>query len=362
MKKKPDHILLGTIAITLLVGLAALLSASISESQKDFGGIYSYFFHQLAYGVGIGIALGFIAYKVHYKKWRPLALPIFLFSLFLLILVFVPQISAESNGANRWISIYNLTFQPSELAKLAFVIYLAAWLDARRKILRNWNAAFIPFLIMVSILGGLIAFQPDLGTIGIISITAAFMYLVAGASLMQMGVISALGMGALAVLLKIYPHKMDRITSFFNNSNDPLGISYQINQAMLAIGSGGLLGVGLGKSAQKYTFLPEPMNDSIFAVWAEEAGFIGSIFLVLLFLLIAFRGLRIAKKSKDRFGRLVAVGITFWIISQAFVNIGAMIGLLPLTGIPLPLVSYGGSSMVVTLAGLGILLNISKYT
>jgi cell division protein FtsW len=362
MKKKPDHILLGTIAITLLVGIAALLSASIVESQKNSGEIYSYFIHQLVYGVGIGIVLGFIAYKVNYKKWRPLALPILLVSLFLLVLVFVPEISIESGGAKRWFAIYSFTFQPSEFAKLAFVIYLAAWLDARSKILKNWNASFVPFLIMISIFGGLIAFQPDLGTLGIISLTAAFMYLVAGANIAQMGTIAVLGIGTLVALLKIYPYKMDRITSFFDRSNDPLGISYQINQALLAIGSGGLLGVGLGKSIQKYAFLPEPMNDSIFAVWAEEAGFVGSIFLVCLFLLIAFRGLRIAKKSKDRFGKMVAFGITFWIISQAFVNIGAMIGLFPLTGIPLPLVSYGGSSMVVTLVGFGILLNISKYT
>ncbi len=362
MKKKPDYILLGTIIITLLLGLAALLSASVAESQKDSGGIYSYFIHQLIYGVGIGIIFGFIAYKVHYKKLRPLALPILLISLFFLILVFVPQVSSESGGAKRWISIYGFTFQPSELAKLAFIIYLAAWLEARRKTFKNWNASFVPFLIIVSILGGLVAFQPDLGTLGIISLTAASIYLVAGASLAQMGAIVVSGIGLLAALIKIYPHKMDRITSFLNSSHDPLGISYQINQALLAVGSGGLLGVGLGKSVQKYSFLPEPMKDSIFAVWSEEAGFLGAIFLIGLFLVIAFRGLRIARRSKDRFGQLVAVGITFWMISQAFVNIGSMIGLLPLTGIPLPLVSYGGSSMVVTLAGFGVLLNISKYT
>lgn len=361
-KRKPDYILLAAVVTTLLVGLAALLSASVAESQSDSGSIYSYFTHQLIYGVGIGIIAGIIAYKVHYKKWRPFALPILLVSLLLLLLVFIPQISAASGGARRWISIFGISFQPSEFAKLSFIIYLAAWLEARRRTLKHWNEGFVPFLLIVSVLGGLIALQPDVGTLGIISLTAAFIYFVAGASIAQMGAILALGMGLLFALVKIAPYRVDRITSFFDSSADPLGISYQINQALLAIGSGGLLGVGLGKGMQKYNFLPEPMKDSIFAVWSEEAGFVGAIFLVGLFLLIGLRGLRIAKKSKDRFGQLMAIGITFWIVFQAFVNIASMIGLMPLTGIPLPLVSYGGSSMIVTLAGLGILLNISKYT
>lgn len=360
MKKKPDYILLGAIISIVLIGLSALLSASVVESQKDFGNIYTYFWHQIIFGIGIGTVVGVIFYKVHYKKWRPLALPVLLAAIFLLILVFIPSISTEAGGARRWLSFFGLSFQPAEFAKLSFIIYLAAWLEARRTTMRYWSEGFVPFIVIVAILGGLIILQPDIGTLGVIALTSALIYFVAGASIAQMGAIFILGMGLLAVLVKTASYRTERFIAFFNSSVDPLGISYQINQSLLAIGSGGILGVGIGKGMQKFNFLPEPMKDSIFAVWSEEAGFVGGIILIALFVLIGFRGLRIAKNASGRFGKLLASGITFWIVSQAFINIGSMIGLLPLTGIPLPLISYGGSSMVVTLAGFGILLNISR--
>ena len=361
-RKKPDYILLGTIIAILLVGLTALLSASSVQSQEDFGDIYSYFKHQLVFGIGLGVLAGFLTYRIHYKKWRSLALPLLLLSIFSLILVFIPSFSIEAGGARRWISIFDFSFQPSELAKLSFVIYLSAWLDARRAIVKRWNESFVPFILIVGILGTLIIFQPDVGTLGVIVLTSAFIYFIGGASMSQMAAILFLGVGLLGVLIRSAGYRLDRFTAFMNSSVDPLGISYQINQALLAIGSGGILGIGLGKGMQKYNFLPEPMKDSIFAVWSEEAGFVGGVILISLFMFLCFRGFRAAKNSPDRFGRLLALGITFWIISQAFINISSMIGLIPLTGIPLPLISYGGSSMVVTLAGLGILLNISKHS
>ncbi|MFY9457409.1 MAG: putative lipid II flippase FtsW [Candidatus Spechtbacterales bacterium] len=361
-KHKPDYMLLGTIGIILFIGLAALLSASVAQSHKDFGNIYSYFIHQLIFGVGIGLLAAFIAYRIHYKKWRSLALPLLLLSTFFLLLVFVPGLSAEGGGAKRWVSISNFSFQPSELAKLAFVVYLAAWFDARKSVIKRWNESFIPFIIIIAILGILIILQPDIGTLGVIALTSAFIYFVGGASIAQMSAILVLGIATLGILIKTAPYRLDRLSTFLNSSADPLGIGYQINQAMLAIGSGGMLGLGIGKGLTKLNFLPEPMNDSIFAVWSEEAGFVGGVLLITLFIILCFRGFRVAKRAPDRFGRILALGITFWIISQAFINISSMIGLVPLTGIPLPLVSYGGSSMVATLAGLGILLNISKYT
>jgi len=361
-RRKPDRILLGTIIAILLVGLAALLSASVTESQRDFGNIYSYFTHQLVYGVGLGSIVGFVFYKIHYKKWRSLALPILLASIFFLLLVFIPSISAEAGGARRWISVFDFSFQPSELAKLSAIIYFAAWLEARRTSVRRWSEGFMPFLIVVAIVGGLILLQPDVGTFGIVALTAAALYFASGASFVHMGTMMGLGAALLFFLIKLEPYRMARFTSFLDRSGDPLGISYQINQALLAIGSGGLLGAGLGRGLQKYSLLPEPMKDSIFAVWSEEMGFIGATLLISLFVFLGFRGFRAARKAPDRFGRFLAFGISFWIISQAFINVGSMIGLMPLTGIPLPLVSYGGSSMIVTLAGLGILLNVSKYT
>ena len=361
-RKKPDYILLGVIGALLLIGLVALFSASVGQSQRDFGDIYGYFQHQLIFGTTLGIFAAIVTYRIHYKKWRSLALPFLLFSIFLLIAVFIPSLTNETGGARRWISIFDFSFQPSELVKLSFVIYLAAWLDAKRAVVKRWNESFIPFTVIVSILALLIIMQPDIGTLGVIVLTSAFMYFVAGASFTQMGTLLVLGVTLLGILIKTESYRFARFTSFLDKSIDPLGISYQINQALVAIGSGGLLGVGLGKSLQKYGFLPEPMKDSIFAIWSEEVGFLGALLLISLFMLFAFRGLRTAKNVSDRFGRLLALGITFWIISQAFINISAMIGLIPLTGIPLPLISYGGSSMVVTLAGMGILLNISKHT
>jgi len=361
-KRKPDYILFAAIVVILAIGLAVLFSASAAESQKSFGNIYFYFRHQLIYGLGLGVFFAFIAYKIHYKKLRSLALPILLSAIFGLLLVFIPAISAEAGGARRWINIADFSFQPSEFAKLAFIIYLAAWFDSRPRISRKWNTDFVPFITVIGVLSSLIILQPDIGTLGVIAFTAAFMYFVAGASLGQIAMIFVLGASLLFGLVKMAPYRMERFRAFFDSAIDPLGISYQINQALVAIGSGGLIGAGLGKGLQKVSLLPEPMKDSIFAVWSEEMGFLGAIVLIAAFLLLGLRGLRIARKTNDRFGAYLATGITFWIISQTFINMGAMLGLIPLTGIPLPLVSYGGSSMVITLAGLGILLNISKYS
>jgi cell division protein FtsW len=360
--KKPDYILLAIVGIMLVTGLVALFSASIMESQRDYGNAYAYFFHQLLFGVGGGSIAGFIAYKVHYKKWRSFALPMLLAAIALLVFVLIPSFSHEAGGARRWMSFGDFSFQPSELAKLSVIIYLAAWLEARQKSLRSWNEGLFPFLLILGSIGGLILLQPDVGTFGVIALVAAIMFFGSGASLVHMGAIGMLGIGLLFFLAKTEPYRMARLFSFFDRAHDPLGISYQINQALLAIGSGGIFGVGLARSIQKYSSLPEPMTDSIFAVWSEETGFLGAVFLISLFVALGFRGLRIAGRAHDRFGKLMALGITFWIISQALINIGSMVGFVPLTGIPLPLASYGGSSMVVTLAGVGILLNISRHS
>ena len=361
-KRKPDYILLTSIIIIIVIGLAALFSASAVESHDDFGDIYSYLIHQSIYGLGLGIIFACFLYKVSYKRIKVLALRILLIVIFSLLLVFIPPLSSAASGARRWINIAGFSFQPAEFAKLGFIIYLAAWFESRHRMSRKWNDGFMPFVIVVGILSSLIILQPDVGTLGVIAFTATAMYFVAGASIGQMAAILVMGAGLLFALAKVAPYRMDRFQAFFDKAVDPLGISYQINQALLAIGSGGLAGVGLGKGLQKINFLPEPMKDSIFAVWSEEMGFIGGLVLIAAFLLLGLRGLRIAKTTNDKFGRSLAMGITFWIMSQAFINIGSMLGLIPLTGIPLPLVSYGGSSMVVTLAGLGILLNISKYS
>ncbi|MBI1888395.1 MAG: putative lipid II flippase FtsW [Candidatus Spechtbacteria bacterium] len=361
-RKKIDHALLGAAFVIIIIGLVALLSASNSESQRNLEKVYGYFAHQIFWGIGLGLVAGFITYKIPYKKFRTFALPILLVSVFFLILVFIPSLSLEVSGARRWINVFGFSFQPSEFAKLSVIIYLAAWLEARHSNVKRFSAGLIPFLIIVGITGGLIILQPDIGTFAVLALISASLFFVSGAGILHMGMLGILGATLLFLLIKLEPYRMARLISLLDNSKDPFGISYQINQAMLAIGSGGLLGIGLGKSVQGGIFLPESMKDSIFAVWAQELGFLGVALLIAVFLFFAFKGFRIAKNAKDRFGKLLACGITCWIVIQAFINIGSMIGLLPLTGIPLPFVSYGGSSMVATMAGLGILLNISKHT
>lgn len=250
--RKPDYILLAVIVAIVFVGLAALLSASVANSQRDFGNVYSYFIHQLLYGIGVGSIAGFITYKINYKRWRTLALPILLVSIFLLLLVFIPAVSSEVGGAKRWISIAGFSFQPSEFAKLGIIIYLAAWFDSRRTTaVRRWSEGFIPFMVIVAAVGGLIIFQPDVGTLGLIALIAAFMYFMAGAGVVQMGTILVLGAGLLFSLVKLAPYRAERFITFFDRAIDPLGISYQINQALLAIGSGGDIGSRIRKRSSK---------------------------------------------------------------------------------------------------------------
>ncbi|OGH70725.1 MAG: cell division protein FtsW [Candidatus Magasanikbacteria bacterium RIFCSPHIGHO2_01_FULL_47_8] len=360
MKKKPDYFLLFTVLSLIAVGIIALLSASSIESKKDFGNIYSYFVHQLVFGIGAGAVLGFVAYHVDYRRLKRFAVPLLVGSIALLILVFIPAISVKSGGARSWLNIFGVSIQPSEILKLTFVIYLAAWFDKKNAAIKKWSEGFVPFVILAGIVGVLILLQPDVGTLGVIMMIGLSMYFIAGAKISQIGAVMALGLGLAGFLIKIAPHRVARWDSFLDPSSDPFGAGYQLNQALLAVGSGGIFGVGIGKSLQKYSFLPEPMKDSIFAIWAEELGLVGAVFIVVLFIFVGLRGMKIAKEAKDGFGRLLASGITVWIVVQAFVNIGSMMALVPLTGIPLPFISYGGSAMVATLAATGVLLNISK--
>lgn len=361
-KHKPDSILLFTVFGLLIFGLVILSSASVVISQENFGKPYHYFFHQLIYGAGIGLACFLIVQKINYRFWKKWALPLLFLSVVLLVLVFIPDIGYGYGGAERWIKIGFLSLQPSEVMKLVFIVYLASWLEKRKKEVRSFSQGILPFLIVVSIIGTLIVLQPDIGTLGIIMIVGILIYFIAGARISHIIYVILGSLSALFAFIKIAPYRMSRLIVFLHPETDPRGIGYQINQALLAIGSGGLFGLGLGHSIQKYKYLPEIISDSIFAILAEEIGFLGGVFLIILFLLLAFRGFKIAKRSPDIFGKLLAVGITSWLVLQAFINIGAITGLIPLTGIPLPFISYGGSALVISLIGAGVLVNISKHT
>ncbi|MDX1607987.1 MAG: putative lipid II flippase FtsW [Candidatus Spechtbacterales bacterium] len=357
-KKKPDKILLYAFGALIFIGIVALISASAQQSNKDFGNIYEYFVHQFLYGFIIGGIAAFIMYKLPYKKLKKLAPIIFAISLGLMLLVFVPGLALETGGAQRWINLRFATFQPSELVKLAFVIYLAAWLSNKMKEMKK-GKEFFPFMVLLSILILLLMAQPDFSTTGIIAITAGAMYFAAGARLKYIGGIMGAGIAAFYIFVKTSPYRMSRVLTFLNPESDPFGMGYQINQLMIAVGSGKLFGLGPLQGIQK-NLLPLAMNDSIYAVWAEELGFIGASLLVLIFLIIVWRGFKIAELAGNDFARLTALGITVWLFIQAIVNMGAILGILPLTGVTLPLISYGSSSMIVTLMAAGLLLQLSK--
>lgn len=357
---KPDQILITTIFALLVFGLVMLSSAGVAISQSRFGDSYYFFKHQLFFGVLPGLALMFIAQKIDYHFWRKFAFPLFALNLVFLVLVFIPGVGLNFQGASRWISLGWFSFQPSEMLKLSLILYLAAWLESKREMGADLFEGFLPFLAIVGAVGFLIIKQPDMGTLGTVVLIAMAVYFLSGAKWRHIAAMLGLGALAFIALVKFESYRMSRLLVFLHPELDPRGIGYQINQALLAIGSGGVFGLGLGHSRQKFNYLPEPVGDSIFAIVAEEIGLIGAAILVILFVMFAMRGFKIAKAAPDSFGRLVAVGITSWVIFQALINISAISGLVPLTGITLPFVSYGGTSLVFLMIGVGILLNISK--
>jgi len=370
--KHPDYILIGTILILLTLGILILSGVSAALSQEKFGNTFFFLKHQLLFGLVPGLILAFILFKIRLdflKKWSPILL---LINIVFVGLVFLPKIGSRFFGSSRWINLGIFSFQPTEILKLTFILYLATWLTSRakkenfrrreipNKFKKNFSQTFIAFLVIIGIISFLLIAQPDIGTLGVIFSISALMYFSANTLLWQNFLIIFTALGGLILLIRTKPYRLYRLLVFLNPEFDPLGKGYQIKQALIAIGSGGIFGLGLGMSRQKFGFLPHSMSDAIFAIFAEETGFIGSLILIFLFLLFFWRGIKIVKNSSDMFSQLIAIGISSWIVVQAFTNIGSMIGVLPLTGIPLPFISYGGSHIITELAAIGILLNVSK--
>jgi cell division protein FtsW len=350
--RKPDWVLAGLTLGLTIIGVIMVGNASVVEAFRDFGDKYYYLKLQVQWA-GLGILAFVLASFFHYRFLERLAPLLMIAAIVLLAVVLIPGVGTQIGGARRWLIFGSFRFQPAEITKLAFVLYLAAFLTKKQKAL--------PFLILSALIVGLVMLEPDLGTTVVIITSGLVVYFASGAPLMA--ILGFLTLGLLGGLGLIYfsPYRRERLLTFFNPGRDPLGASYHIRQILLALGSGGLLGLGLGQSRQKYEYLPAVMTDSIFAVIAEELGFIGGALILLAFLLIIWRGFKIALEAPDRFGQLLAVGITAWIGLQALINLAAMVALVPLTGVPLPFISYGGSSLVVALAGMGILINISKH-
>lgn len=358
---RPDYILILSVLALCLVGIIMISSASVVLSYAATKSSTYYFYHQFVSFV-FGAVLLFIAYKINYNYWKKVA-PLLLFlNILLLFLVFIPGIGYGAGGAQRWIKIGGITFQPTEAIKLTLILYLAAWLEKKGKEIKNFLYGTLPFVLIIVFIGFLVMLQPDLSTMTIIAATGAIMFFVAGASVGHLSLFLGGGVLLIWTLIKAAPYRMARFIIFLNPSADPKGIGYQINQALLAIGSGGFWGLGFGRSRQKYNFLPGASTDSIFAIISEELGLIRASVIIFIFGFMAYRGFKISKDAPCSYSRLVAAGITAWLIFQALFNLASMLSLVPLAGVPLPFLSYGGSALITSLIGIGILANISKYT
>lgn len=359
---KIDVILMYAVFTLLVFGLIMIASAGVGYAKTRFGDEYFFLKRQLLFGVLPGLLAMMIVKNIDYKIWKRFSFMFFVASVICLIMVFIPDVGSKIYGASRWVQLGPFSFQPSEMLKISLILYLAAWLTTKKEKIQDFYEGLMPFIVVMLGVSFLLIKQPDIGTLGVVILIAMSIFFVAGAKLSHMFFMGLAGLASLFLLIRLESYRMNRLLVFLHPELDPRGIGYQINQALLAIGSGGIFGVGLGHSMQKFNYLPEPVGDSIFAIIGEELGFLGIAIPIILFIVIAIRGLKIAKNAPDNFGRLVAVGIVSWIVFQAFINISAISGLAPLTGIPLPFISYGGTSIVFLLTAVGILLNISKQT
>jgi cell division protein FtsW len=354
--ERPDYWILAVIGILCMIGVLMVFSSSGVDADDP-----TYLISRHIQFLIIGSVALLVTMSVPYTRWRRYSVPFIVLAVLLLVLVVV--IAEPINGAKRWLAFGPLpvSMQPSELAKLAFILYLADWCSTKGEKVRDFSYGLAPFGIMLGLLGGLIFIEPDMGTMLVVFSIGVTMYFVSGAAVLHMAVGLVLAGFTFLLAATAAPYRMQRLLAFQDPWHDPLGVSYHSVQSLLALGSGGWTGMGLGASRQKFGWLPEQSTDAIFSVWGQEVGFIGAVLMITLFLVVAWRGYRVALAAPDGFSSLLATGITTWIIFQAMLNIGAVSGAIPFTGVPLPFISYGGSSLVITLASVGVLLNISKY-
>lgn len=367
--KSADPFFISLVIFLVIFGLVMLASASSELGKNKFDDSYYFLKHQILFGLSLGLIGFFLGYSVYYRFWAKLAPWLLLLNILLLILVFVPGVGTNlGTGSERWLSIGSYSFQPSEFLKLTFLIYLAAWLGKdQQKRSSKFLAGFLPFLVICGVTAILLFLQPST-TVALLIIGAGIItYFMAGAKIKFLAITALVALLAVTGLIVSTPYRLNRVKALLSNYGifdvvaDPSGNNYHLDQALIAIGSGGFDGTGYGQSTTKVSYLPEPIGDSIFAVIAEELGFIGSMFLITLFFLFVWRGLLIARKTREPFGQLLVIGFSSIIGLQAFVNIGAISGILPPTGVPLPFVSYGGTALLTMMTMSGIIANVSKY-
>jgi cell division protein FtsW len=352
-------LLLGSTAFLVVGGLIMVLSASSVSAFAEHGDSFRYFQRQAAYAV-VGVGVLWVTSKMRYDVWRRLAVPFLLLTIAMLALVLHPTSGIEAYGSSRWFAFGPVTVQPSEVAKLALVVFAAAVLTRKWGKLDDLGHLMLPLLPVGLLVCGMVMMQPDLGTTVIISGSVLLLLFVAGVRLRYLAAAAVVGSAVGLGLIMSADYRRIRFLSFLHPWQDQRNTGWQLAQSLIALGSGGLTGVGLGASRQKWQYVPNAHTDFIFAILGEELGLIGEVVVLVAFAALIFAGIRIAARTQDVFGRLLAAGIVSWFGLQALVNLGAVTGLLPITGVPLPFLSYGGSSLVVSLAAVGILVNIAR--
>jgi cell division protein FtsW len=353
--KKTDLVLLGSVSFLTIFGLFMIYEASSFVAFRDFGDKYHFVKNQFFWVFLGGLSLAFFAH-FDYRKMYNLALPALVVSIVLLLMVFIPGLGLNLLGASRWIDFRFFTVQPSEVAKLALALYLSAWFSTKEK------GRLPAFLLLIGLVLGLVMLQPDMGTSIVILVEALTIYFLSGANMSHFLFLAPVTFVAGLAVAIMEPYRLERLKTFLNFNQDIAGSSYHVRQILIALGSGGIFGVGLGNSLQKYAYLPENATDSIFPIIAEELGFVGALFIILIFIVVIIRGFKISSIAKDSFGKLLAGGISSYLAAQVILNLGSQTALLPLTGVPLPFISAGGTSLIINMSAIGILLNIRRQS
>lgn len=357
--KRTSKLLILSVILLMILSLFMIYSASYIWAEYKFDNPFKYVINQGIF-VLLGIILLFIVSKINYKIYYEKANLILLICLILLILVLIPGLGIVRNGSRSWFGIGSFSIQPSEFSKIGLIIFTSKYLSKSNKFLKNYKKGVFPILFILLLIFGLIMLEPDFGTGMIIVVTIIALLFIAGVNMKFFLYFCLLGIMGIVGLIIIAPYRMDRITSFLNPWSDPLGTGFQIIQSLYAIGPGGLFGTGYLNSRQKNFYLPEPQTDFIFSIIAEEFGIVGALVVLSLFALLLTCCIKIALKQEDKFAKYLCFGLTFQLIVQVIMNLSVVIGLIPVTGVTLPFLSYGGSSLLTSLIGIGIILNISK--
>ncbi len=361
-RRKPDYPLLTAIGVLIPIGLVMVYSASFVDAYTNRDSPIYYAIKQLGAAI-VGIVMMLLAIRLDYRFWRRYSVHMLAVTLILMVLTLVlPKTLTEVNGARSWIRIGIFSVQPSEIAKFTLIVYFADWLSRRGNKVANVTYGLIPFAVMLGVVCGLVMLGHDLGTTVVLVFIGGIIYFVAGANLVHILGAAVVAAGVFWSMVNIASYRQDRIAAWLDPFAHYLGAGYQPVHSLYALGSGGIVGVGLGQGRQKFLWLPQAHTDAIFAIIGEEFGFIGTMFVVVVFAVIAYRGIRIAGRSADPFAALLAAGITAWLVVQALINMAVVTTLIPFTGLTLPFLSYGGTSLVMSMVAAGVLLNISKHT